>query len=176
MSAERKEKYWGAEHNAKRRAKYNADPARAEQVKAQRRESYRRSNEVDPSTMQSCLSNVGNVASSGSTRAVQYAGSKFVIGRVFTQTDVAALMGRQPQVIYRWHQRGIFPSPVLTDDTGNRFYADEEVTRFVIIMGEHQNETPHYRTDHDAVRARLFAASFDKNPDRAQAWISERTK
>ncbi len=34
-------------------------------------------------------------------------GDDYVIGRVFTQTDVAELLNRQPQVIYRWHQRDI---------------------------------------------------------------------
>jgi hypothetical protein len=173
VAADRKEKYWGEEHNAKRRDQYNTDPERAAVVRQQRRESYAR--KVGKAPAVSCLAHVGKVTTSGSIMAVQL-GEKppFVIGRVFTQTDVAGLLDRQAQVIYRWHQRAIFPSPMLFDDLGNRFYADAEVTDFIKILGEHQLVTPHYRADHTDVTARLFAASFQGNPARAQNWINER--
>ncbi|QSY98686.1 hypothetical protein J2J97_31950 (plasmid) [Rhizobium bangladeshense] len=175
MAAERKEKYWGEAHNAARREAYQSDPELAETIRQRRRESYRRNKSVEPATLKSCLGNVAKVASSGALLAVRYKdGKDLVIGRVFTQTDVAKLLDRQPQVIYRWHQRGIFPSPSLVDDKGNTYYADAEVTAFVTIIGQHQQTTPHYRADHDAVREALFAASFDKNASRAQAWINEK--
>jgi hypothetical protein len=175
VAAKRKENYWGEEHNAARRDQYQNDPAYAEAVRQKRRESYRRNKDVEPATLKSCIGNVAQVASSGALLAVRYKnGQELVIGRVFTQTDVAKLLDRQPQVIYRWHQREIFPSPALVDDKGNTYYADEEVTDFIRIIGEHQRTTPHYRADHDHVREALFAASFDKNVARALAWISKK--
>lgn len=172
MAAERKQKYWGEERNARRREQYATDPERAEAIRQQRRESYaRRTGKVPAKT---CLGNVGKVPSAGTVMAVHVGKGPFVIGRVFTQTDVAEMLDRQPQVIYRWHQREIFPSPVLFDDKGNRYYADVEVIDFIKIMGEHQKETPHYRQDHTDVRDMLFKVSFEKNQARLAQWLKER--
>jgi hypothetical protein len=174
VAAKRKEKYWGEEHNAARRQQYKNDPERAAQVREQRRQSYRRNNAVKEQTLASCIGNVEKVPTSGALMAVRSGDSPFVIGRVFTMTDLANLLDRQAQVIYRWHQRSILPSPTLVDDKGNHYYADDEVTDFIKIMGEHQLITPHYRSDHHDVREKLFAASFEKNTARAHAWIEQK--
>ena len=76
----------------------------------------------------SCMNNLKNVDTSGALLAVRDATSDYVIGRAFTQSAAAKMLDRQPQVIYRWQQRGIFPPPTLVDDKGNTFYADDEVT------------------------------------------------
>ena len=172
MLAERKEKYWGPERNAKRREAYSSDPSYAEKQRTARRASHARSSGKEPN--QSCIDNLKLVGTSGALRAIRAGSSAYVIGRVFTQSDAARMLDRQPQVIYRWQQRGIFPPPTLVDDTGSTFYTDDEVSDFIIILGEHQLQTPHYRIDHVAVRDRLFAAAFHHRPEVAAAWVEAR--
>jgi hypothetical protein len=175
VTAEQKKNYWGEERNARRREKYNSDKANNERIRQARKESYDRVTGRGP--IPNCLGNAAKVPSSGQVMAVQLDGSDFVIGRVFTQADVAELLNRGQQVIYRWHQRGVFPSPVLADDRGNRFYSDAEVLDFIQIMGELQQITVHYRAAyHKEFLDRLNHASFEHNRARGAAWIKERAK
>lgn len=177
LPAKPKQNYWGAEHNARRRAKYASDPTLAEKIREQRRESYRRQRAGDTPVVDtgSCLANIARVDTMGVELPVR-AGEQgnLVTGRVFNQKMTATMLDRQPQVIYRWHQRGIFPGPVLQDASGNLYYADVEVKHFVRILGEHQLTTPHYRVDHTDVRAKLMAGSFEQNKQALEAWLEKR--
>lgn len=173
MREKRKQLYWGEAHNAKRRDRYASDPEYAAHVRAARRQSHARKN-ARPLTNTTCAGNLAKVESSGLFIAVHYNGSPLVIGRVFTLAGLARMFNRQPQAIYRWHQSGNLPTPVLADAHGDRFFADEEVHRFVAIMAIHQAETRQYCSDHYDVRARLFDAAFLNHPDWAAAWVSAR--
>lgn len=165
--------YWGEAHNEKRRSRYQTDPEYREKARAMRRESYAKATGTEKAET-NCLSNLDKIDSAGSLKAVRLGGSPFVIGRVYTQADLCKMIDRQPQVLYRWLQNETFPRPILEDDSGNAFYADDEVRAFVQIMGEHQRITPYYRADHDEVRQQLFAASFRANKPLGEAWINTR--
>lgn len=171
----RKQLYWGAAHNAKRRAQYANDPEYAERMRAKRREQHARKN-AQALTNVTCAGNLSKVEGSGLMVAVRYNGSAFAIGRVFTLAGLALMLNQQSQVIYRWHRCGNIPSPVLIDARGDRYFADEEVRRFVAIMAVHQVENRHYRSDHYDIRARLFDAAFINHPDQATAWVSARAE
>lgn len=162
-----KKAQWSKDRNDRRRQRYENDPEYRDAQKAARRDGYQKRNKEELN----CTANLAHVGQSGAMMAVSLNNSSFVIGRVFTQADAAKMLNRRPQVFYRWHQRGIFPNPVLHDDKGNFYYSDEEVTNFIKIMGEHQAQTPHYRIDHDDTRERLFAASFSRNPKLGMAWV-----
>jgi hypothetical protein len=159
-----------AARNKRRREKYITDPAFRDATKTKRREGYERKSESLPN----CMENLSSVNSSGTMVAVSYKNSPLVIGRVFTKTDVSKLLNRQPQVFFRWLSKNIFPDPVLADGKGQIYYSDQEVREFVKIMSEQQDATPHYRTDHDSVRKRLFSVAFIDNQSLCLEWIRNR--
>lgn len=140
-----------------RRARYDGDPDYRERAIQSTRRSYRkRHGRQDRRT---CLKNLVNLDNASIVRGVEINGRTYQ--RVtFTVEELANVLNRRVEVVYRWIRNGTFPEPeAITEDLSNqhyKVYTLREVKALVWVMGEHQQETPYYRQDHDATRERLF--------------------
>ena len=75
----------------------------------------------------------------------------------FTVKELAVALGRRPEVVHRWGREELFPQPLIeAEGMRENVYTLDEARALVRVMGEHQEETSYYRSDHVETRARLF--------------------
>lgn len=162
--AERKARWWGAERNAGRRARYRADSEYRDNAIRQVRASYSRSREAAglPVRQDDCRENLPLLADIGQVRLVRGVGGNDTRGLCLTTDEMAKALGRNTQVVYRWITEGMLPGPVLVALNGrNRWqavYNETEVRALLQVFGEHQQRSQYYKQFHVETRDRLFAA------------------
>jgi hypothetical protein len=82
----------------------------------------------------------------------------------FLTEELADLIGRNTQVLYRWRSDFKWPETVFKVKHGPKsielgVYVKDEVKALVEVFGAHQKETPYYHGKaHSATREKLFAA------------------
>lgn len=127
------------------------------------RESYRRNNGEVRS--EDCRKNLSKLASFGEKRTVIDAkGVEHKNVLCFVTEELANIIGRNTQVLYRWRTDEKWPETILTTKYGPQqvhvgVYTEAEVRAMVEVFGEHQTRTPYYHgTSHAETREKLFDA------------------
>jgi hypothetical protein len=144
---------WSPEY---RRKKYREDSAYRHRVlKARRRLYHKQKGKV---RRESCLVNLPSIKNFGTVR-MAYVGDSFKPSRrlTFTLKELAAVLGRRPEVVMKWVREELFPQPLIeVEGMRENVYTLNEARALVEVMGEHQEETSYYRADHVETRQRLF--------------------
>lgn len=152
----RKKKWWGDDFNQKRREKYASNKEFREGEKRRMRVRSREGGpDYDPRTR------LGELDSLATSRDVFDDTGEQITTPCFTTEEVADLLGRQTQALYRWRSAGKFPHGVWRTkaETGNfkQVYTVSETKAILKVFGEHFAETPYYHESHKVTRDRLFA-------------------
>jgi hypothetical protein len=161
---ERKQRYWGPERNAQRRERYMTDPAYRENVIQQVRENYRRQREEQglPVRNEDCRENLGLIPEIAETREIVLPDGRAETRLTLTVDELADVLSRNTQVVYRWMNGGMFPRPaftaVLHKGRKQGVYLAEEAAALVNVLGEHQETSQYYRNYHTDTRDKMFGA------------------
>jgi hypothetical protein len=113
--AARKQKYWGPERNAKRRAKYAEDATHRASIIQQVRESYRAKRRQEGRTVreEDCRENIKALPYLGEIREVTAPDGQKFLALTLTVDELANALNRSPQVLYRWMGDGLLPEPLV---------------------------------------------------------------
>lgn len=155
---DKKQRYWGAARNDARRAKYARDKSFREGERARMRVHSRESRDVyDPRTR------IPELASLAVQRDVFADNGEVATMACFTTEEVADLLERKTQALYRWRSSGKFPhgrfnTKVGITGTVKQVYTVAETEAILNVFGAHFVETPYYHEAHEETRSRLFAA------------------
>lgn len=158
---ERKQRWWGPERNARRRARYQQDCLFRERTIQTVRGSYRRQKEEHGVTVRQndCRANLARLHEIGQLRTCSTSSDKVL---TFTIDEIAIALFRNTQVLYRWISSGMVPAPAAEALNGrNRWqtiYTQAEARALLETFGDHQARSQYYRTFHTETRNRLFAA------------------
>jgi hypothetical protein len=83
-------------------------------------------------------------------------------GIVVTAEELASLLSRDPQVLYRWMGKGMLPRPVFeAKNERNRaqsVYSGGEARRIIEVFSEHQRHSLYYRSSHTETIQRINQA------------------
>lgn len=174
---ERKQRFWGAARNSRRRARYHSDEEYRQAAIQSVRDAYRSRLGGDGKDVcnDDCRTRLASVPDHGSEMLVVCPGRTPFTILAFTVTDLAALLQRNVQVLYRWMKAGIFPYPTLhvvanTPGPVQRVYCREEIEAIMHVFGAHQQLSQYYRNAHTETREGLFQAV--KNVRQARQLLS----
>ena len=172
-TVERKERYWGAARNAKRREAYRTDPEYRASVQQQVKESYRKSRMEKGYDVRNhdCRENITNLNKIGQKRFVTETTGETHEMLTLTPEEMARAFDRNSQVIYRWLSTNLFPPPGLmsysheketTEEGDDRFlvYGEQEAKALMHVFGKHQETSQYYRLVHTQLTKDLFDASI----------------
>lgn len=152
---DQKSRWWGEERNKRRRERYHSDPNYREQRRQQARESYRRRNSARVD--EDCRENLGRLKEVGEYRTVQLApGAEEQVLLTFNTKELAGLLNRNTNILYRWQSSGVLPKPVVPnrDFGGIPVFTEPEVRALMEVFGNHQQVTQYLRAkDKTTIRA-----------------------
>ncbi len=159
-----KRRAWHDERNRRRRERYAQDAEYRQSVREQVRRSYRVNTDRRIREEPSCLTVLPELHTYGDRRSVVFPDGREDELHTFTTDELADVIGRNVQVLYRWRQDGRWPFPTLLCRDVTRIpvfvYSLEEVRAIIEIFGRHQERTPYYhRKHHGELRAGIFAAT-----------------
>jgi hypothetical protein len=152
--AEGKKEYWGEERNARRRKRYADDPQyRADVLQRARQTQFQKRREAGMEVREDedCRDNLGKLGSF-EKRAIHLGETEFGTDRAVTAEDLAMLLNRNPQVLYRWMGTGMLPRPLfeIYNDRNRKqaVYLNDEARAILTVFGEHQQTSLYYRASH----------------------------
>lgn len=163
----RKAKYWGPERNLRRRERYKADSDHRAHIIAQVQASYRktRAERGLPVRMDDCRTNLERLPEVAHIRETQLPSGRSQDLLTLTIEELATLLDRNVQLLYRWMNADLLPEPVffIAGYRGRMqgVYLAEEARAIMEVFGAHQEVSQYYRVAHVETRARLFAAVED---------------
>lgn len=143
--AERKERWFGTNRNARRRAKYQEDGDFREKEKERARVVSR---EPGATAANNPLTNVSRIGSFGEKRTVVMPGGRVEEMVCLTTNELGPVLFKSVHILYRWRQAGKLPKPVLATKAGVDVYSVQEVRQIVRILGEHLTKTPYFHNSH----------------------------
>lgn len=161
---ERKNRWWGEDRNARRRERYQNDPAYRAKAITQVRTSYRKSREDAGLEVrdEDCRQNIKRIHEFGLIRELRVDEERTVRMLTFASKELARCLDRNPQVVYRWISSGLVPGPVnKARNTRNRWeqvYTPDEVRAIMNVFGEHQQTSQYFRSYHTETRDKMVAA------------------
>lgn len=162
--AERKQRWWGPEHNARRREKYSSDPEYRHKTIQGVRARYLKDRESQGAEVRrdNCLDNLAALPTLGQIRELKNHEGGTTLALTFTKEEMAAALSRHPQVFYRWLQADLLPAPAHeARNPRNRWqaiYTEPEVQAVLQVFGAHQQVSQYYRVHHSDTRTRMFDA------------------
>lgn len=159
---ERKQRWWGAERNARRRLRYREDAQYREQTIQQVRQSYRekcvRSGKAEKISRRPASADA--LERIGQVRLLQ--GGKQDVVLTFTIEEVASALERDAQVIYRWLKSGLLPSPECKAlNERNRWqnvYTLGEMLCLRDVLACHFRSSVYFKAHHTETQERLSRA------------------
>jgi len=163
----RKTKWWGPERNARRRERYQKDAEYRAKAIQQARDLYKRERLAEGSEAreEDCRINIPDLPQIGVVRELRVDDEHSVRMLTFTCDDLARAVSRNPQVIYRWMQAELLPTPIYkAKNHRNRWqevYTVAEVRAIMGVFGEHQKTSQYYRSFHTDTRDLMVAAVKD---------------
>lgn len=161
---ERKQRWWGADRNARRRERYQQDKQYREKTIQQVREGYRRNRAEDGLDVREddCIESLPKLPQIGQIREVRITDEQTVRLLTFTVDEVAVALTRNQQVLYRWIKADLLPPPAFeARNFRNRWqavYTVPEVRAMIEVFSEHQKLSQYYRSYHEETRAKFFSA------------------
>lgn len=170
---EKKQRWWGEERNRRRRERYRSDPEYRKQVRQQTRQSYQHSRAKEGRQVRAdnCAANLANLGSFGTVRDVVYEEGQYKEHLTFTVEEIAKVLNRNRQVIYRWTSTDMFPRPTaraVTDHNHNQpVYVEQEVIGAVKAFSAHQTISQYYHQRHVETRDKIYAAMYSARADYA---------
>lgn len=154
MPDDKKAKYWGEARNERRRERYAADPSYRENVLQRARQTQfdtRRAQGKDVREGENCRENMSQLGSF-SKRAVYVGETEVFMDKVVTAEDLAALLERDPQVLYRWMGKDMLPRPVFEayNDRNRKqgVYLNDEARAIMTHFSKHQETSLYFKTSH----------------------------
>jgi hypothetical protein len=164
QTEERKQRWWGPERNARRRARYRQDRIFREKTIQTVRDKYRKAREDAGAAVRQddCRTNLGRLHLIGQLRELHAGGQPAAQALTFTVDELGEALTRNAQVLYRWISSDMFPAPTSQAlNTRNRWqavYTEAEARALLGVFGEHQMRSQYYRAFHTETRNRLCAA------------------
>jgi hypothetical protein len=153
---ERKKRWWGDKHNARRREKYAKDKEfRQGEINRMRVRNRQGADYADP------REHLADLEAKASTRPIFDGTMATTTKPCFTTEELAELLGRQTQALYRWRASGKFPHGRFKTKIGaatKQVYTLAEARAVIEVLGAHFAATPYYHPSHTETRDRLFAA------------------
>lgn len=162
--AERKQRWWGEERNARRRARYHEDAEYREKTIKAVKTRYRvvRQEQGVEVRDDDASENLAELRMIGQEREVRLREDRIVQELTFTVEEIAKAVDRNPQVIYRWLQNGMLPKAVYEGrNMRNRWhtlYTVHEARAIMMVFSAHQCRSQYYREVHTDTRDRMFEA------------------
>lgn len=159
---ERKQRWWGEERNARRRLRYREDAEyRAltiQQVRLSYHEKCARTSKKGRISSQPVRSDL--LKQIGQKRLLQGGKQNFVF--TFTIEEVASVLERDAQVIYRWLKSGLLPSPECRAlNERNRWqnvYTLGEILCMRDVLACHFQRSVYFKAHHTDTQERLSRA------------------
>lgn len=159
-----KKEYWGEARNERRRQRYAVDPEYRASVRQRARETQfakRREAGMDVREGENCRENL-HMLPSFEKREYFLGEESAGTNRVVTAEDLARLLNRDPQVLYRWMGKEMLPRPMFEayNDRNRRqgVYLNEEARAIMEVFGEHQETSLYFRTSHVMTIRRIHNA------------------
>lgn len=154
---ERKKKWWGEERNARRRERYRSDPAYRQKAIQQSRKKFE---DRDVNEDAQHLTQVRDkIASYGQVREVSLPDGTVRQMLVLTSDELATVLGRTPNMLFRWRSSGKVPYGILQTRVGKtnaQAYSVPEVAAMVDVLKDHFTERYYYHDSHTETIQRLF--------------------
>lgn len=146
--------YWGEKRNERRRRRYEEDPQYRTAVRQRARRTQfakRRDMGLDVREGENCRDNLTQLLGF-EKRGVYLGDTEVTTARALTAEDLAGLLNRDPQVLYRWMGKKMLPRPVFEaiNDRNRRqaVYTEEEARAIINVFGKHQEASLYFRTTH----------------------------
>jgi hypothetical protein len=165
LTESKKDQYWGEERNARRRQRYQEDPAYRQGVLQRARQAQfgtRRAAGFEVSEGEDCRRNIPMLDAAAQTRDIEQDGVALGSAKAVTVDELAQALNRDPQVLYRWMGKGMLPRPVFEARNGrNRLQAVftlAEARAIVTVFGEHQETSLYFRSTHTGTIHRINQA------------------
>ncbi|MFP3433580.1 hypothetical protein SB781_27750 [Paraburkholderia sp. SIMBA_061] len=155
LTESKKEQYWGEAHNKRRRERYQNDPAyRAEVLQRARQTQFesRRASGFEVREGEDCRRNLPMLDALAKKRGIEQNGVTIGSAKMITSDQLAQVLGRDLQVLYRWMHGGMLPRPLVeARNERNRlqsYYTLDEARAIVTFFGEHQQTSLYFRSTH----------------------------
>ncbi len=144
--------------NAERRERYASDAEYRKQRVLASRQAYRDKTQVATPDLSNAI---GKLRNTGTRRAV-FIGVRMSRRKTWTTTDLADIVGRHVQVVYRWIKNGHLPGPRFNCAEGENqhreVYVREEMVAMLSVLRDHFSRTAYLRMDHDETISALHSA------------------
>lgn len=143
---EQRRRWWNA-YTQRRMIRRETDPEYREQIVEQARARYREEHNVQ---LKDCRENLGALDQIGTVRTVTTPSGETMEMLTFDAAELAEALGDyNPQIMYRWQQKGQLPRPVVRmfppRNQKGFVYLEDEVRAIMENLGAHQCRFAYFR-------------------------------
>lgn len=155
----KKKRWWGEARNARRRERYHNDPEYRARIQEQARKKF-----LERGTPKESLRLHGikdKISSYGKVREVTMEDGAVKSMMVLTSEELANVLGKTPNMVYRWRSSKKLPYGVMTAVEGRAVvtvYSEAEVYAMVSVLADHFGRRLYYHDSHEETRKALFTA------------------